>query len=149
MLSKDLRKKGVQGVAISASCIVADESRIIGYVRHADDILCKALKLTIVPNSENEWFIRSLENLIGHHIGMTIAVAFGRVSSRESVRGYIRHGGDLAIEHSHIYVRALTSPLSCKKRGKDGLGGVEPGKKVGHRNPNLVRLARRFTRGSH
>ena len=76
-------------------------------------------ELPFVADRDDERLIGRVERLIGHDVGMGVALARRVVAGDERVRRLVGEHRQLRVEQGHVDVRALAGPLPGVERGED------------------------------
>ena len=135
-----LRQDGNDFFAVDDAVGVAGEARIFRQVGQADAV-AQGNKLAVVAAGNDEVTVGGAEHLVGHDVGVGIAVAARHLARCEVVHGLVGQRCHLHVQQCQVDMLAQPGFFAAQQRGLDGDGGVEAGHQVGKGNTGFLRPA--------
>ncbi len=96
---------------------------------------CEGSELAIVADGDDQRLIGAGEGLVGHEIGVAVALTRGAVAADQIVAGLVGEHGEAAVEQRTVDGRPLPRRAPADEGGEDGVGGVEAGEEVDDGDP--------------
>ncbi|PAV92739.1 hypothetical protein WR25_05610 [Diploscapter pachys] len=119
---------------------VAGEARIAGQIGQADR-LAQRDELRIIAAGDHEIAVRGAEDLIGHDIGVSVAISAGCLAGGQVILALVAQHRDLHVEQRHIDMLAEACRRAVQQRGLDRDDRIEAGHQVRYRDADLLRAA--------